>query len=493
MFKKLDLENYKVILFAALVIRIISALFSKGYGMHDDHFVIIETAASWADGIDNSGWLPWSKQSIGIPQGHSFTYVGINFLFFKFWKVLGVNDPQLLMTFNRLAHALFSVLIVYFGIKITALISSKKNSVLVGWILALLWVLPFLSVRNLVEITAIPFLMWGVWLLLKNENKHAVFYAGLLIGIAISFRYQIAVFAIPIAFMYLFKKEFRAFFFFSVGVTLTFCSTQGIVDFFVWGYPFAEFLGYALYNVNEGTRYLPNSNYFMYFFVLMGLLFVPLGILFMIGFFRSRKLQPIIFIPTLAFLLFHTVYPNRQERFILSILPFFVILGIIGFEQLKKTNFWNKTWSVSLKIFWILNIPLMLFLSFTYSKMSRVEAMYSLHHYNLTNKNLLIEASAETEPSMLPMFYANSWTFKSSERIVPLDQIKNPRNDEFDYILFFGEEKLNKRINQYKKLYPSLQLIKKCQPSTLDLFLRKMNKHNSNQYIEVWKTNSKSK
>ena len=84
MFKKLDLENYKIILFAALVIRIISALFSKGYGMHDDHFVIIETAASWADGIDNSGWLPWSKQSIGIPQGHSFTYVGINFLFFKF-------------------------------------------------------------------------------------------------------------------------------------------------------------------------------------------------------------------------------------------------------------------------------------------------------------------------------------------------------------------------------------------------------------------------
>jgi hypothetical protein len=90
---------------------------------------------------------------------------------------------------------------------------------------------------------------------------------------------------------------------------------------------------------------------------------------------------------------------------------------------------------------------------------------------------------------MLPMFYANSWAFKSCERIVPLDQIKNPRNDEFDYILFFGEEKLNKRINQYKKLYPSLQLIKKCQPSTLDLFLRKMNKHNSNQYIEVWKTN----
>ena len=493
MLKKIDLENYKIILFAALIIRIISALFSKGYGMHDDHFVIVETAASWADGIDNSGWLPWSKQSIGVPQGHSFTYVGINFLFFKFWKLLGMSDPQLLMTFNRIAHALFSVLIVYFGIKITALISTRKNSVLVGWILALLWVLPFLSVRNLVEITAIPFLMWGVWLLLKNDKKYALFYAGLLIGVAISFRYQIAVFAIPIALFYFFKQQFRAFFLFSGGVTLTFCVTQGIVDAFVWGYPFAEFLGYALYNVNEGTRYLPNSNYFMYFFVLMGLLFVPLGLLFMIGFFNSRKLQPIIFVPTLVFLLFHTFYPNRQERFILSILPFFIILGVIGFEQLKKSQFWNKTWSISLKIFWVINIPLLLFLSLTYTKMSRVEAMYSLHPFNLTNKNLLIEASAETPPSMLPMFYANSWSFKMSERIVPLDQIEHPNDDKFDFILFFGEEKLTKRIEAYTKLHPNMQLIKKCEPSTLDLLLRKMNKHNANQYIEVWKTNTSYK
>jgi hypothetical protein len=493
MLKKINLENYKVILFVALVVRIISALFSKGYGMHDDHFIIIETAASWADGIDKGGWLPWSKHTLGAPLGQSFSYVGLNFLFFKFWKIIGFSDPQTLMLLNRIAHGIFSLLIVHFGIKITALISTKRNSVLVGWILALLWVFPFLSVRNLVEFAAIPFLMWGVWLLLKKGEKSTFLYAGLLIGIALSFRYQIAIFAIAIAIYYFFTKKYKEFIYFSLGVTLTFCITQGVVDFIVWGKPFVQFFGYALYNVNEGTRYLPNSNYFMYFFVLMGVMLIPLGPLLMIGFFRSRKIQPLIFIPCLVFILFHTIYPNRQERFIISILPFFIILGVIGFEQLKQTKFWKKIWSVSLTIFWSINIPLLIFLSLTYSKMSRVEAMYSLHNYNLNNKSLLIEASAETEPSMLPMFYADDWTFTMSERIVPFDQIENKAQEKFDFILFFGEERIKERINDYKKVYPNIQLVKKCNPSVLDLFLRKMNKHNSNQYIEVWKTNAKAK
>lgn len=485
----IDFNSLKTILFFGLVIRLIAAIFSQGYGMHDDHFVIIETASSWSDGIDNSEWLPWTKGNKGAPEGHSFTYVGLNYFFFYIIKLLGVSDPKILMLLNRLVHGAFSLLVIYFGFRITEKISNRKNAVIVGWLLALISVMPFLAVRNLVELTSIPFLMWGVWLIINKGSNKALFYAGMLIGIAVSFRYQIAVFTLGIGFYYLIKKEIKALLVFGLGSFVTFFLTQGVVDYFIWGYPFAEFIGYATYNMVEGTKYLPNSNYFMYFWVLMGVLLFPLGILVLIGFFRSVKNQLFIFIPTFAFVLFHTFYPNRQERFVLSVLPFFIILGVIGYEKLKEKAFWSKLWKGSLVAFWCLNIPLLIALSFHYSKKSRVEAMYALYGNGMESEHILLEGTRSTKPSMMPKFYADSWDCSFRERTDSIQALKLDETSNFDYVFFFGKEDLNSRISEYKEIYPQLELIEKCDPSFIDKVARKLNPRNSNQYIEVWKTN----
>ena len=171
MIKNINWSSYKKIIIAAIIIRLIAAIFSEGYGMHDDHFLVIEAASSWSDGYDYNDWLPWSKGNAGKPEGHSFTYVGLNYIFFYVSKFAGLSNPKLLMLLNRVLHALLSVLVVYFGIKITEKISDRKNAVTVGWILALLSILPFLSVRNLVELTSIPFLMWGIWMM-RNVGRY---------------------------------------------------------------------------------------------------------------------------------------------------------------------------------------------------------------------------------------------------------------------------------------------------------------------------------
>ena len=139
--------------------------------------------------------------------------------------------------------------------------------------------------------------------------------------------------------------EWQKFLLFCTGVLVMFTLTQGLVDYFIWGYPFAEFLGYVFYNMTEGTTYLPNNNYLMYFLVLIGCFFIPMGILMMWGFIKSYKKYWMLFLPTLLFILFHTLYPNRQERFILSILPFFIILGVLGYQELmlkKKEKIWER-------------------------------------------------------------------------------------------------------------------------------------------------------
>jgi hypothetical protein len=56
MLTKIDFTSYQTILFFALIFRLIAAIFSEGYGMHDDHFLIVEAASSWADGFDYNHW-----------------------------------------------------------------------------------------------------------------------------------------------------------------------------------------------------------------------------------------------------------------------------------------------------------------------------------------------------------------------------------------------------------------------------------------------------
>ena len=484
MFKSINFQSYKTIVFVGLFFRLLAAIFSEGYGMHDDHFLTIEASASWANHYDYNNWLPWTNGNRGVPEGHSFTYVGLNYLFFAFFKFFGLNNPSVLMIFNRIIHAFISILVVFFGIKITEKLSNRSNAIKVGWLLSLLWLMPFMSVRNLVEMVSIPFLMWGVWKLVDVKKFKSYLIGGILIGVAISFRYQIAVFSFGVAFFYLMTKNWKAFLSFSLGNVITFSLTQGVVDYFIWGYPFAEFIGYATYNMKEGTKYLPNSNYFMYFYVLFGVLLFPFGLLAGIGFFRSIRKYFFLFLPTMVFILFHTFYPNRQERFILSILPFFIILAVLGIEQLRSNAFFDRVWKFSWKAFWILNIPLLLFFTFTSTKYSRVEAMYSLYPTKKSNPAILMEGSGDASISMMPKFYANKWHASFSEKTVKdIDSMHIPK---YDYIFFVGNGDLYNRVNYYKRYYPSLHLFKKCQPSVIDRVVHSINPRNVNEYIEIW-------
>jgi len=470
--------------------------------MHDDHFLIVEAASSWADDYDYNDWLPSSQENGGIPQGHSFTYVGINYFYFEFCQWLEISDPKILMLFNRLFHALFSMIVVYFGIKITEKLSpkesAKNNAVTVGWILALLWMMPFLSVRNLVEVASIPFLMWGTWLMIKRDDDQVAhdkkyrinfLFAGILIGMAISFRYQIGVYALGLAAVYFFQFKWSKFLFFSMGVVLIFCLTQGLVDYLIWGRPFAEFLGYFTYNVNEGTEYIPNNNYFMYIIVLVGSCLAPLGILLGMGFFATIKKYPEIFVPILLFILFHSFYPSKQERFILPVLPLFIILGVIGYHLFFAKEIWKKIWRFSYRTFWVLNIPLLLIVSVAYSKKSRVEAMYYFYESNEVPTNILFEGTGETSISMPPRFYSDAWYFGNIERTDTNQSLTVIEGYNYDYILFYGEKDLPKRIDAYKTIYPEMELKKQCFPSFVDGVLRWLNPRNKNEYIEVWKTN----
>ncbi len=82
-----------LVVLAAAFFRLLAVLFSKGYGMHDDHFLIIEAAQSWADNFDYNNWLP-AKDVASGPSGHSLFYTGLHYGFFKFLQFLEFMIPK---------------------------------------------------------------------------------------------------------------------------------------------------------------------------------------------------------------------------------------------------------------------------------------------------------------------------------------------------------------------------------------------------------------
>ena len=130
-----DENPLRLILGLAIIFRLLAVLFSKGYGMLDDHFLIIEAAQSWVDGDDYNNWLPRSGAT--EPEGHNFFYAGIHYLLLYLMDAIGLRDPQGKMYLIRLLHAAFSLLTVYFGFRITEKLSDRRTARHVGILLAI--------------------------------------------------------------------------------------------------------------------------------------------------------------------------------------------------------------------------------------------------------------------------------------------------------------------------------------------------------------------
>jgi len=577
-------NTLKSILIMALVLRVLAAIFAGGYGMHDDHFSIIEASQSWVDGKDYNNWLPMYQmaeryhlndsifekvkhdklesafvsrlhklenitreskadylceieKAVGKdfanqyselilnyshttpkPDGHSFFYVGLHYLYFECCKMVGINNPVYKMILNRLLHALFSLLVVLMFYNITLKISSKKDAEQVAFLVAVLWFMPFLSVRNLVEVFCIPFLAWGMWLLLRGQQTYwkvsDVIWAGLIMGLAVSVRFQAIIFIGGAGLALLILKKWKQAILFGIFALISILIVQSVVDMYIWHRPFAEFQEYIVYNINERFAYGTGAKHYeMYLSVLLGTLIPPISLLWFFGFLRTWKKHLVIFLPTFLFLAFHTYFPNKQERFIFSIIPFVLMLGVVGWNEFEsQSKYWKshkKLLRAFYMIFGIVNLIMLCLMTFNFSKRPRVEAMTVLYNYKNIN-NIIVEASNNTKAPMLPNFYSGKWIYQyrliKPENSAPFDSSSygytskymkdiytlryfdlNPCAPKPEFILFVNSQQLDERIASCKKMFPRLTFITKTSPSYLDRLIVKLNPKNTNEEIFIYR------
>jgi hypothetical protein len=487
-----------VILFLGILFRLIAVVFSKGWGMQDDHFLIIEPAQAWSEGINYNNWFPGHHGS-SQPDGHSLFYSGLHYLFFLLCGVLHFDDPQAKMYLIRFFHAAFSLITIYFGYRLTDKLAGKEPAKLAGLLLSVFWIMPFLSVRNLIEVVCIPFMMMGLWFIYialeSKSNMRLFLLAGLIMGIGFSIRFQTAIFISGIAIALVFMKYWKPVFVFSFGLIISILLLQGITDYFLWGYPFAEMGEYIRYNIAASHDYITGP-WYLYLFLLAGIFIPPVSIFLFIGFFRMWEKHLLVFLPVFIFLLFHSIFPNKQERFILPIIPLIIILGVIGWSDLvRESNFWRK-YPGLLKscwiFFWVMNTTALFAVTPMYSKKARVESMVYLSRYKNIGCILQEDVNHSGMP-MVPMYYLSQWIAvemitKEQPQEIYAKRIKwIIKNRQPKFVLFYGPENLDQRVINVQKILPGIVYETTILPGFIDDLLYRVNPRNSNQTIIIYR------
>jgi hypothetical protein len=516
-----DNHPLRSILILAFALRFVSSIFSGGYGMHDDHFLVIETAQSWVDGTDYNNWLPQSQLKDNPdreprPDGHSLLYPGINFGFFYVLKAIGIEDFGFKMFLLRLFHALISLIVVYAGFQMGKILSDLKTAKFIGLLLAVFWWMPFFSVRNLVEVVAIPPIMIGLLWLLQNDKQEYKLWrtvaAAMIIGLAFSIRFQTSFMAAGVGLVFLFQRQWKDLFVFSGFYLLSIAIVQVGIDFFIWKRPFAELIEYVVYNMEHGSSYGVND-YSMYFLVLMGVLVPPISVLWFFGWLRGYRQSWVLWLPTIMFFLFHTIFPNKQERFIITIAPMVIVLGVLGWNEfMQKSAFWNKRQSLYrgfLTAFWILNLILIIPVSLTFTKRSRVASMEYLSDYKEEISSILIEDTNRSSVPFFPIAYLEKWVPVYNLPALPAEktpdtnsklrratwnfEIQTPvffKTNEVenpDFVLFMGNKNLKERVGNMEK-YWDLVFVEEIKAGFVDRIMAAVNPVNVNESVYIYRT-----
>lgn len=478
----------------ALVPRLLAAFFSGGYFAQDDHFLVIEAAQSWVDGFDYNNWLPWNQGANPVPTGHMMLYPGIHYLLFKLCAWAGLADPAWKMVLVRVLHALWSLITVRIGYRIALRLSNAVVAWRCGLLLALFYFMPFLSVRNLVEMVSIPpVMLCGWWLVRTGEHPRpkAALVAGMFAGLAMDLRFQTAFFGGGAGLALLLLRDVRGALLFGLGMLVPVVLVQAGVDLAIWGRPFAEMTEYVRYNLANPTTYfdLPWYNYLL---VLGGIFIPPFSLAVLFGFFKRPK-PLLLWLPVFSFLFFHSIFPNKQERFIFTIVPLVLVLGYTAWAEFRgRSTWWGRHEGLRRGLWawtWAVNLLLMVPLCFSYSKQERVEAMLMLRGRPISG--FIIEDTVEKDPPMLPLFYLGQWHVTQQFVTDPAADIRSMAEQpapghRANMVLFIGAEDMPARLQRMQDALGPLRLVGRAQPGLLDRVVHWLNPVNRNVVIAIY-------
>jgi hypothetical protein len=307
--------------------------------------------------------------------------------------------------------------------------------------------------------------------------------AGLWFGLAFALRFQTLILPAALGVVLLAKRRVRCALALALGLALSATALQGGSDWIGYGRLFSSALAYLAFNSDpRNVALFPQGPWHRYLGTLAGVLVPPTSVFLLLGAARTARRVPLVFWPTLAFLVLHSAYPGKQERFLLPVLPLVLVLCAIGAQALAAESPWLLrhrrvvrglwTW------FWAVNGLLLALFTTYYPKASRVEPLSFLHHQ--ADVRGVVVATGEREPPLVPSFYLGKpvpvtlWPAGGTVEGLAA-QLRGGGAASPNYLVLSGDAGREERLAALRPLFPRLALLATFPPSPLDWLLWRLN------------------
>lgn len=349
-FKEFLRRNWIIILiwFVALVIRILAAIFSKGYIHPDEQYQSIEVAYKEVFGF---GELPWEFVDGARSWLYPYIVVGI----FKIMIFFGASNIETILIGVRLFSGLMSMITVvvayFFGKKLY----SKFVGIIASGFVAIWFDFVFWSTRTMTDSIAINFFFLAAYLVYcsiqkENENTDKIkgkfftkktlqsLFAGISVGLAFMFKFPVAAIGLPLLIWIIVHKKWKELTFFTGSIILL-VIVQGLIDLATWGSFMHSAITFLDYNIFSGGvaihgldpfgtyAALLMDSYLEYFLIF--LLFIVIAL---------QKDKKTLYLGSIVvfYLLIFTIISHKEYRFILPIMSILVLLAAKGFAKYPK-------------------------------------------------------------------------------------------------------------------------------------------------------------
>ncbi len=477
------------IFFLAIVTRTAAAFFSGGYLFDDEHFAVIETASRLA----NTGWT--TQLAVVSETGSWFVF--IHAMVFKALQTIHITNPELSVMIIRFMLALFSYNTIIAGYKIVNKFFNPRIASFTGILLAGLWFVPWLTVRNADVLASIPLFMTAVYFIglhLNSKNYILPFLAGILSGLGFLLAFDSWVFIIALVISLTLFRKLTTAVIYLLAFSASVISVQLPVDLYNNAPPLNPILNYF----NNLFSDLTFNNSWFYFVITPFILLIPPVSFFIFrGIVTSFKKLYFIAVPGLICLLAGILIENFGIYLVIFSLPFLIVAGSSGWIVfIGRSAFWKvhrSGYYLVLICFWSLNFLLLPFSTTLFSRSSEVEAMVFLSKYDQLNY-FVVEQTSGKKRVYMPRFYLNQncgeiiidneFTADSLGTLLQAHPEHDPR-----FILFYGEQNLKKRIESIYPVLPNISYVTSIRPGISERVLKYLVSSYPAETIIIYKNN----
>ena len=436
---------------------------------------------------------------MGLPVTfeRSALYPGVIAAIMAFARQVGIDDPGTQMFLVRLVHAFYSLLVVYFVYRLLERSMGPESAPLGGLLAAAFYAMPVTAVHQLEESVCQVPLLAAFWWWQRAEDRQqspAVWgaLAGAALGTALILRLPLVGFAGVFVLLVLLRRHpvtIQDKFAFLGGLALV-VVLQGYSNAAVnhqWGYSFAQRLGAMLHPQRmavESGGY-PSNPPWHYVLILLAALIPPASILLLAAALKGGRQIPLLGLATLAFLVSHSLIANKQERFLLPILPVLLILIVAGLPWLAarvaRPVYRGMWW-----YFWSVNTVLLAFVTFSFSKKDRVEPLLIVYRRHDATGVLVAQYN---QTFGVPEYYLG----QPRPRVVVVERGQNvadsTRELPINYVIVYSDTPEADRVLLAAALHRNLTLLTLVQPSLTDRLAHAINpRHNRAHTAAIYTT-----